>query len=171
MSRFVDRTSASAVKESPPVPALRRTPENEGTRLSRNDSSLSAPINYVTRPIDFTKPEANQFWKAAHDRLMDQGVASFKTDYGECVATGSVFHAGRTSGIMCVLRGMLSIGTLVVLRLLCRRPCGNMIAAAKNLWPELGSRSRYKPHRHPNLWKGNFLSAPLRHCGKTPVTL
>ena len=51
---------------------------------------------YEYYPIDFTKPEAKQFWKAAHDRLMDQGVASFKTDYGECVAIGSVFHDGRT---------------------------------------------------------------------------
>lgn len=46
--------------------------------------------------VDFTNPEAVEWYKDKHRRLLDMGVAVFKTDFGEYVPSDSYFHNGLT---------------------------------------------------------------------------
>ncbi|WP_324760462.1 alpha-xylosidase [Haloarcula montana] len=50
--------------------------------------------------VDFTDPDAVEWWKAKHHRLLEQGVAVFKTDYGEYVPEDAVFANGRSGKTM-----------------------------------------------------------------------
>ncbi|MDI9497578.1 MAG: alpha-xylosidase [Bacillota bacterium] len=44
--------------------------------------------------VDFTNPEAVEWYLGHLDRLMDMGVDSFKTDFGERIPTDVVYHDG-----------------------------------------------------------------------------
>ncbi|SEJ11018.1 alpha-xylosidase [Demequina mangrovi] len=44
--------------------------------------------------VDFTNPEARAWYTAYLERLLDQGVDCFKTDFGESVPTDVVYHDG-----------------------------------------------------------------------------
>jgi len=44
--------------------------------------------------VDFTNPEATKWYKNHLRRLMDMGVDSFKTDFGERIPTDGVYHDG-----------------------------------------------------------------------------
>lgn len=44
--------------------------------------------------VDFTDPDAVEWWKDRHRRLLEMGVAVFKTDYGEYVPRDAVFENG-----------------------------------------------------------------------------
>lgn len=44
--------------------------------------------------VDFTNPDAVDWWKAELKRLLRQGVDTFKTDFGERVPTDVVWHDG-----------------------------------------------------------------------------
>ncbi len=44
--------------------------------------------------IDFTHPQASQFWADSHDQLFDDGVDVMKTDFGEQVEDDMVAHNG-----------------------------------------------------------------------------
>ncbi len=44
--------------------------------------------------VDFTNPEAREWYAGYLDRLLDQGVDAFKTDFGESVPTNVVYHDG-----------------------------------------------------------------------------
>ena len=46
--------------------------------------------------VDFTNPEAVEWYKEKHRRLLDEGVAVFKSDFGEYVPSDSYFHNGLT---------------------------------------------------------------------------
>lgn len=44
--------------------------------------------------VDFTNPEAVEWYQAHLSRLMDMGVDSFKTDFGERIPVDAVYHDG-----------------------------------------------------------------------------
>lgn len=46
--------------------------------------------------VDFTNSEAAEWWTEKHRRLLEIGVDTFKTDYGEYVPEDAVFSDGRT---------------------------------------------------------------------------
>ena len=44
--------------------------------------------------VDFTNPDAAEWYRSKLDRLLVQGVSSFKTDFGERIPTDVVWHDG-----------------------------------------------------------------------------
>ena len=45
---------------------------------------------------DFTNPRAVRWWQDKHRPLLRDGVAAFKTDYGDAVPEDALFADGRT---------------------------------------------------------------------------
>ncbi len=46
--------------------------------------------------VDFTNPEAKEWYKSKHSSLLRRGVSVFKCDMGEAVPEQAVFHNGKT---------------------------------------------------------------------------
>ncbi len=50
--------------------------------------------------VDFTNPDAVSWWKQKHYDLLEMGVDTFKTDYGEYIPEDAVFSNGRSGKAM-----------------------------------------------------------------------
>ncbi len=50
--------------------------------------------------VDFTNPAAAEWFRALHAPLLEAGVDTFKTDFGEEIPVDAVFHNGRTGAEM-----------------------------------------------------------------------
>ena len=50
--------------------------------------------------VDFTNPEACQWYSAQLERLLDMGVDCFKTDFGERIPTDCVYYNGADPEMM-----------------------------------------------------------------------
>ncbi|MCD6156695.1 MAG: alpha-xylosidase [Candidatus Atribacteria bacterium] len=46
--------------------------------------------------VDFSNPEAREWYKEKHRRLIEMGVSTFKTDFGEEIPEDGFFHNGKT---------------------------------------------------------------------------
>ena len=92
LARFADGRPAD-VQTTLPVP----THERPGFR-GVGTTGLVADQRLVTPGtlIDFTHPGAVSWWQDLHRPLLKQGVAVFKTDFGEDVPYDVHFHDGRT---------------------------------------------------------------------------
>ncbi len=62
--------------------------------------------------VDFTQPEARDWYQGKHRKLLEMGVAVFKTDMGEAVPKEAVFSDGRTGDEMHNLYPLLYNGTV-----------------------------------------------------------
>jgi len=56
--------------------------------------------DYAGAIVDFTDPDATEWWQEKHRRLLEMGVDVFKTDYGEGIPTDAVFANGLTGQTM-----------------------------------------------------------------------
>lgn len=60
---------------------------------------INPPGEFNPRPqgfVDFTNPDAVEWWKDKHRKLLDMGVDVFKTDFGEAIPEEAQFYNGLT---------------------------------------------------------------------------
>ena len=68
-----------------------------GYLVRTKDGGLAQPVGYPYAGLpDFTNPRAVRWWQDKHRPLLRDGVAAFKTDYGDTVPEDAVFADGRT---------------------------------------------------------------------------
>jgi len=86
--------------ESPYVPLdseMRADGERRGFLLRAKDGSGPALVHGFAKPsaaVDFTNPEAVEWFKAKNRRLLEMGVAVIKTDFAEDLPADAVAHDG-----------------------------------------------------------------------------
>ena len=78
--------------------------EREGYLVRRTDGSLAAiqktptPDGRMRALIDFTNPDARRWWQEQHQAFLDDGVAVFKTDFGEALPDDVALWDGTPPG-------------------------------------------------------------------------
>ena len=86
--------------ESPYIPLdseMRAEGEHKGFLLMAKDGSGPALVHGFAKPsaaVDFTNPEAVEWFKAKNRKLLEMGVAVIKTDFAEDMPDDSVPHDG-----------------------------------------------------------------------------
>ncbi len=89
--------------ESPYVPldsAMRAEGEKKGFLLMAKDGRGPALVQGFAQPsaaVDFTNPDAVEWFKAKNRRLLEMGVAVIKTDFAEDMPDDAVPHDGTTA--------------------------------------------------------------------------
>jgi len=77
--------------------------EREGYLVRRLDGSLASiqktptPDGRMRALVDFTNPAAKRWWQEMHRDFLDDGVAVFKTDFGEALPDDVALHDGTPS--------------------------------------------------------------------------
>jgi alpha-D-xyloside xylohydrolase len=88
--------------ESPYVPLdseMRAEGERKGFLLMAKDGSGPAIVHGFAKPsaaVDFTNPEAIEWFKAKNRKLLEMGVAVIKTDFAEDMPDDAVAHDGTS---------------------------------------------------------------------------
>lgn len=78
--------------------------EREGYLVRRTDGSLAAiqktptPDGRMRALLDFTNPDARRWWQEQHRAFLDDGVAVFKTDFGEALPDDVALWDGTPPG-------------------------------------------------------------------------
>jgi len=71
--------------------------ERRGYLVRTKDGGLAQPVGYPYAGLpDFTNPRVIRWWQDKHRPLLRDGVAAFKTDYGDTVPEDALFADGRT---------------------------------------------------------------------------
>jgi alpha-D-xyloside xylohydrolase len=89
--------------ESPYVPLdseMRAEGERKGFLLMAKDGSGPALVHGFAKPsaaVDFTNPDAVEWFKAKNRRLLEMGVAVIKTDFAEDMPDDAVPHDGTSA--------------------------------------------------------------------------
>jgi alpha-D-xyloside xylohydrolase len=89
--------------ESPYVPLdseMRAEGERKGFLLMAKDGKGPALVHGFAKPsaaVDFTNPDAVEWFKAKNRRLLEMGVAVIKTDFAEDMPDDAVPHDGTTA--------------------------------------------------------------------------
>src|SRR3989440_6075464 len=89
--------------ESPYVPLdseMRAEGERRGFLLKTKDGGGPALVHGFAKPsaaVDFTNPDAVEWFKAKNRRLLEMGVAVIKTDFAEAMPDDAVPHDGTSA--------------------------------------------------------------------------
>jgi alpha-D-xyloside xylohydrolase len=68
-----------------------------GYLVRTRDGGLAQPVGHPYAGLpDFSNPRAVRWWQKKHRPLLHDGVAAFKTDYGDTVPEDALFADGRT---------------------------------------------------------------------------
>ena len=76
---------------------LHREGEVKGYLVRSAEGGLAPSLdNPDATPVDFTRPEAVEWWQAQHRPYLRAGVAAFKADYGEGLPPSAIMADGTT---------------------------------------------------------------------------
>ncbi len=125
--------------------------EREGYLVRRTDGSLAAiqktptPDGRMRALIDFTNPAAKRWWQQMHREFLDDGVAVFKTDFGEALPDDVALFDGTPANQAHNLYPLRYNGAV-----------SEAIAEFTDRPPLVWGRSGWAgSHRYPGQWAGD----------------